>query len=127
MIRSLLAGAAAVALWVWVAPVLAVEPLTGPHYDKWMILDAEREPMEFTVGYFAACAQERLATVVAGGARPPPGRRVRGEEQDGVFVVTVPGTNEDIVFYFVPAESEVRLPGARPNHHRADGGPPRDG
>ena len=44
--------------------------------------------MEFTVGYFAACAQERLASVVAGGARPPPGRRVRGEEQDGVFVVT---------------------------------------
>ena len=43
-------------------------------------------------------------SIVAGGGRAMPDRRVRGEDVDGVFVVTVPGVNEDIQFFFEPVD-----------------------
>lgn len=104
MIRTLSAMVFACGVALWGAPALAVDPLTGPNYDRLMALDIELEPMGFSVGYFAACAQDRMMSIVAGGVRPPPGRRVRGEELDGEFVVSVPGTTDDILFHFVPSE-----------------------
>ena len=45
-------------------------------------------------------------SIVADGDRRMPDRRVRGEEVDGLFVVTVPGVSADIEFFFEPVGDE---------------------
>lgn len=87
----------------------AVDPLTGPNYDKQMVIDLEAGPFGMTVGMFAACAQERVMGIVRDGNRNSPGKRVKGEDLDGNFVITVPGVNADILFYFEPVEGGEQL------------------
>ncbi|MDA0654119.1 MAG: hypothetical protein O3C09_01805 [Proteobacteria bacterium] len=101
-VALLAAAAAAAAATVVALPVLAVDPMTGPHFDKEMVIDREAGRFGMTVGMFAACAQERVMSIVAGGVRPLPDQTVRGEEVDGEFVVTIPGVNENILFFFQP-------------------------
>lgn len=100
---ALLAAAFATAAATMVAlPARAVDPMTGPHFEKEMVIDRETGRFGMTVGMFAACAQERVMSIAAGGVRPLPEQTVRGEEIDGEFVVTIPGVNENILFYFQP-------------------------
>ena len=92
----------AVVLLSWGFPAGAVDPMEGPQYDKMMVIDLEEGHLGMSVGMFAACAQERVMSIVADGVRPMPERRVRGEDIDGMFVVTVPGVNDNILFFFEP-------------------------
>ena len=95
----LLAGFIASVLFFWTFPALALDPLKGPEYDKEMIIDLNEPVLGLTVGMFAACAQERVVGFVRQGVRTA-SQRVRGEEEGEFFVVTVPGVNTDIKFFF---------------------------
>lgn len=95
----LLAGFIASVLFFWTFSALALDPLKGPEFDKEMIIDPNEPTLGLTVGMFAACAQERIVGFVRQGARAA-GQRVIGEVEGEFFVVTVPGVNTDIKFFF---------------------------
>ena len=84
--------------------VSAAAPMTGPEFDKIMILSETGDGPGFSVGQFAGCAGERIQDLVNAGERPRSTPKVSGELTGDIFLVTVPGESTDIEFYFVTIE-----------------------
>jgi len=84
----------------------AVTPMTGPEFDKMMVLTEQGEGPGISVGQFAGCAEEQIQTLVAEGNRDPSNSNVTGILDGDIFLVTVPGVSTDIVFQFVTLENQ---------------------
>ncbi len=86
------------------AAASAATPMTGPEFDKIMILNEAGDGPGFSVGEFAACADERIEALIVAGDRPRSTPRVSGALDGDVFMVTVPGESTPIEFFFVAVD-----------------------
>ncbi|MBT4710075.1 MAG: hypothetical protein HOB82_00915 [Alphaproteobacteria bacterium] len=84
-------------------------PMTGPEFDKTMILSEAGDGPGYSVGQFAGCANDRIQALVAAGERPRSTPDVSGEMTGEGFLVTVPGETTDILFQFITLDGH---PGA---------------
>ena len=75
--------------------------MTGPEFDKTMILSEVGDGPGLSVGQFAGCANDRIQALIVAGERPRSTPDVSGEMTGDVFLVTVSGETTDIVFQFV--------------------------
>jgi hypothetical protein len=103
-----LAGFSLVGL-IGLGGISVAAPMTGPEFDKIMILSETGDGPGISVGQFAGCAGDRIQALVNAGERPRSTPKVSGELTEDVFLVTVPGETTDILFYFVGLEGH---PGA---------------
>ena len=95
------AALAAIGVIGMTAAAGAATPMTGPEFDKIMILNEAGDGPGFSVGEFAGCADERIEALIVAGDRPRSTPRVSGALDGDVFLVTVPGETTPIQFYFV--------------------------
>jgi len=102
-IVGLAAGLAGFSL-ISLAGISVAAPMTGPEFDKIMILSETGDGPGISVGQFAGCAGARIQALVDAGDRPRSTPKVSGELTGDLFLVTVPGETNDILFYFIALE-----------------------